>query len=434
MNRKILNLALPNILSNITVPLLGLVDLAIVGHLDSEAYIGAVAISISIFNFVYWNFGFLRMGTSGFTSQALGSRNLVEVVSILFRALFVAFLISLFLLLSQNFILPFAFSFLNSDNNLHEIASIYFDIYIWAAPAILCLYVLQGWFVGMQNTRILMILVISINFLNILLSILFVPILNFGISGVALASLISQYFGLILGFFILIYKYGRLLKYFSIEKICNRKQFISFFKVNSNIFLRTLCLVSVFTFFTLAGANYGDTILAMNTILLQLFTVFSYVMDGFAYAGEALVGKYKGANNTILLSRSIKYLFKWGFILTLFFLTFYLFAGKNFLRVLTDKEYVIICSYDYFYWILFVPLVSFAGFLWDGIYIGATASKEMRNSMFIATFLFFTLYFSLNSLMGNNALWLAFIVFLASRGILQTIFAPQELKLKLFTS
>ncbi|MDL2315445.1 MATE family efflux transporter, partial [Bacteroidales bacterium OttesenSCG-928-C19] len=410
MNKKILQLAIPNIISNITVPLLGMIDMAIVGHLDSESYIGAIAVAATIFNFIYWNFGFLRMGTSGFTAQSYGARDLREAVNILVRAMTVGLSIALLILLLQSPIQWLAFKFIKASDTVQLYARQYIGIYIWAAPAVLGLYSLKGWFIGMQNSRTPMFVAITINILNIALSLFFVFVLEMKVKGVALGSLLAQYIGFITAAAIWFWKYGKLRKYIDFRKAIDFRSMIAFFKVNSDIFLRTLCLIAVFTFFTAASAKMGDTLLAVNTLLLQLFTLFSYIMDGFAYAGEALTGRYIGANSRPLLKQSIRGLFRWGFILTLVFTLLYAFWGESILYLLTDKENIINEASNYFYWVLAVPIAGFSAFLWDGILIGATASAAMRNAMFLATVAFFILYYSLEPMMGNNALWLAFII------------------------
>lgn len=393
MNRKILQLAIPSIVSNITVPLLGLVDVAIVGHLGSASYIGAIAVGGMLFNMIYWIFGFLRMGTSGMTAQAYGKRDLTEVVRTLLRAVGVGLLISLGLLILQSPILRGAFVLIDATEEVKRWASLYFNICIWGAPAILGLYGFAGWFIGMQNSRFPMFIAITQNIVNIVASLCFVFVLGMKVEGVALGTLIAQYAGLFMAFALWLKYYGRLKAYIDWDGLWDGEAMRRFFSVNSDIFFRTLCLVAVTTFFTSTGARQGDVILAVNTLLMQLFTLFSYIMDGFAYAGEALAGRFIGAKNDVGLRRCIRLLFLWGIGLSLSFTILYAFLGRDFLGLLTNDTSVIKASGDYFYWVLAIPLCGFSAFLWDGIFIGATATRQMLYSMLVASATFFIIYY-----------------------------------------
>ena len=421
MNRKILQLAIPSIVSNITVPLLGLVDVAIVGHLGSASYIGAIAVGGMLFNMIYWIFGFLRMGTSGMTAQAYGIRDLTEVVRTLLRAVGVGLLISLGLWILQSPILRGAFVLIDATEEVKRWASLYFNICIWGAPAILGLYGFAGWFIGMQNSRFPMFIAITQNIVNIAASLCFVFVLGMKVEGVALGTLIAQYAGLFMAFALWLKYYGRLKAYIDWNGLWGGEEMRRFFSVNSDIFFRTLCLVAVTTFFTSTGARQGDVILAVNTLLMQLFTLFSYIMDGFAYAGEALAGRFIGAKNDVGLRRCIRLLFLWGIGLSLSFTILYAFLGRDFLGLLTNDTSVIKASGDYFYWVLAIPLCGFSAFLWDGIFIGATATRQMLYSMLVASATFFIIYYLFYRSMGNHALWMAFLGYLSLRGGMQWI-------------
>ena len=421
MNRKILQLAIPSIVSNITVPLLGLVDVAIVGHLGSASYIGAIAVGGMLFNMIYWIFGFLRMGTSGMTAQAYGKRDLTEVVRTLLRAVGVGLLISLGLWILQSPILRGAFVLIDATEEVKRWASLYFNICIWGAPAILGLYGFAGWFIGMQNSRFPMFIAITQNIVNIAASLCFVFVLGMKVEGVALGTLIAQYAGLFMAFALWLKYYGRLKAYIDWNGLWGGEEMRRFFSVNSDIFFRTLCLVAVTTFFTSTGARQGDVILAVNTLVMQLFTLFSYIMDGFAYAGEALAGRFIGAKNDVGLRRCIRLLFLWGIGLSLSFTILYAFLGRDFLGLLTNDTSVIKASGDYFYWVLAIPLCGFSAFLWDGIFIGATATRQMLYSMLVASATFFIIYYLFYRSMGNHALWMAFLGYLSLRGGMQWI-------------
>lgn len=421
MNKKILQLAIPSIVSNITVPLLGLIDVAIVGHLGSAAYIGAIAVGGMLFNIIYWLFGFLRMGTSGMTSQAFGQRDLKEVTRVLLRAVGVGLFIALCLLLLQYPIRKIAFLLIDATPEVRELATVYFNICVWGAPAVLGFYGFAGWFIGMQNSRFPMFIAITQNVVNIVASLSFVYLLDMKIEGVALGTLIAQYAGLFMASLLWLRYYGRLKIAFRWREIIGKTAMKRFFQVNSDIFFRTLCLVAVTTFFTSTGARQGDVVLAVNTLLMQLFTLFSYIMDGFAYAGEAMTGRYIGARNNTGLQRMIRLLFRWGWGLSLSFTILYMIGGQDFLGLLTNDTTVINAAGSYCYWVLAIPLAGFAAFLWDGILIGATATRLMLYSMLVASGMFFLIYYIFYALMGNHALWMAFLIYLSLRGIMQWI-------------
>lgn len=423
-DKQILQIALPAILSNITVPLLGLVDVAIVGHLGAASYIGAIAVGGMLFNIIYWIFGFLRMGTSGMTSQALGKRDLPESVRLFIRSMGIGLLIAICLILLQVPIRQVAISIIQPSAEVAHLATCYFHICIWGAPAMLGLYGLTGWYIGMQNSHIPMLIAITQNIVNILASLCFVYLGGMKVEGVALGTLIAQYAGIIMGLMLWVQRYGKLRKYIHLRSdrlLWAKTAMLRFFQINRDIFLRTLCLVTVTLFFTSAGASQGEVILAVNTLLMQLFTIFSYVMDGFAYAGEALSGKYIGARNRKALQETIQHLFLWGAAMTILFSIIYAISGNSFLGILTDDVSVIQATDTYFYWALAIPLAGAAAFIWDGIFIGATATREMLWSMTLVAISFFLLYHGLHSYLGNHALWIAFLGYLSIRGIMQTI-------------
>ncbi|MBE0646540.1 MAG: MATE family efflux transporter [Bacteroidales bacterium] len=418
MNRKILLLAIPNIVTNITIPLLGMVDLGLMGHLESAIYIGAIAIGSMIFNFLFWGFGFLRMGTSGFTAQAFGSRNLQEAARVLVRAVAVALGAGILMILLQFPITELAFLLIGGSPEVEILAREYFYIRIYAAPATLIMYALTGWFIGMQNARTPMILAISINVLNILFSLSFIYFVGMKSDGIALANVLSQCAGILLSLLFLQGYFKKLKKYFNWREAMNWQAIKPFVSVNKDIFIRTLCLIFVLSFFTTESAGSGDTILAVNTLLFQFFYFFSYFIDGYAYAAEALSGRYIGARDTLQLKRAIRLLFFWGFSLAGIFTLIYGFGGDFILGLLTNNQSVIEASQPYLFWIFLIPFVTFSAFLWDGIYVGATASVPMRNSMVIITIVvFLPAYYLLREPMGNNGLWLATMIWLAARGI-----------------
>lgn len=427
-DRQILQIAVPSIVSNITVPMLGLIDVAIVGHLGTPAYIGAIAVGSMLFNIIYWIFGFLRMGTSGMTSQAFGRRDLPEVAHLLLRAVGIGLAVACCLIILQVPIRQAAFMLIHPTEEVKELATLYFHICIWGAPAMLGLYGLSGWYIGMQNSRIPMYIAITQNIVNIIASLSLVYLCGMKVEGVALGTLAAQYAGLFMGVILWCNQYGRLRKYILWKGVLRKEAMLRFFRVNRDIFLRTLCLIAVTLFFTSAGASQGEIILAVNTLLMQFFTLFSYVMDGFAYAGEALSGRYIGSRNREAFMNTTRRLFLWGGIMAALFMGAYALGGNAFLGLLTDNEQVITAADTYFYWALAIPAAGIAAFIWDGIFIGATATRAMLLSMAAAAISFFTLYYGLRPVLANHALWLAFLTYLFMRGVVQAGLSRNVLK------
>ena len=420
-DKQILTIALPSIVSNITVPLLGLVDVAITGHLGSAAYIGAIAVGGMLFNIIYWMFAFLRMGTSGMTAQAFGARNFPEVVSVLLRAVLVSVMISGVMLCLQVPVRDLSLSIIMPSEEVAAYTRVYFNICIWGAPAALMLFVLTGWFVGMQNSRAPMMVAMIQNVANIMLSVVLVYGLGMKIEGVALGTVLAQYIGLVSALLFFVPYYLRINKYYREKTVLTAAALTKFFSLNKDIFLRTCCLILVHFFFIAAGAKQGDAELAVNTMLMQLFTLYSYIMDGFAFAGEAMVGKAIGGRMRGIYDDTVRRLFRWGWGVAALFTLAYLLLGKPFLSILTDDAKVLDVAQVYQPWTLLFPLCGMAAFIWDGIYIGATATKGMLISMASGMVMFFLLYFTLVPVWGNHGLWIAFVIYLATRGITQTI-------------
>lgn len=416
MNKQILHIALPSIISNITVPLLALVDTTIVGHLGSASYIAAIALGGMIFNMIYWLFNFLRMGTGGLTAQAYGANQHQATSYILLRSLTIAGGIALTLLLLQRPIFQVTFHFVTATAEVRSLASIYFNILIWGAPAMLALYSFTGWFLGMQNARIPMYIAITQNVVNIAVSTLLVFGCHLKIEGVALGTLISQYTALLLAVIFCLTKFD-VKQHFELKAILDINTLKRFFQINRDIFLRTLCLIAVTTYFTSAGSTQGELTLAANTLLMQFFIIFSYFMDGFAYAGEALGGRYFGAHDRLNFQRVTRCLFAWGGALSVLFFFIYFLSGTSLLHLLTNDSQVINRAQQYLPIIYFIPLISFAAFLFDGLYIGTTATRYMLISMFCASAAFFVLINVCT--LSNTLLWLAFLVYLGGRGLMQ---------------
>lgn len=424
-DRQILKLAIPAIVSNITVPLLGLVDLAIVGHIGNETLIGAIAVGSMIFNVIYWVFGFLRMGTSGLTAQALGRGDHIAIRSLLAQSILIGFAIALFFVVFQVPVRWIALAVMHPSAEVIPYVRTYFNICIYGAPAMLCLYGISGWFIGMQDTHSPMVVSISQNVINILASFILVFVFRLRIEGVAFGTLIAQWCGLALALLLLKGK-RRFLQINSIRSFnFTLLSFLSFLKVNRDIFLRTLFLVAVFLFFTSAGARQSDMILSVNTLLMTFFTLFSYFMDGFAFAGEALCGKTFGANDRGAFQAVCRCLFLWGGGMVVIFTATYALGGSTFLNLLTDKPQVIEAAKAYLPWVYAIPIAGVAAFVYDGIFIGITATRGMLITCALASLVFFLLFFLLFPMMGNHALWLSLVTYLALRGIFQYIYVKK---------
>ncbi len=417
LNRSILTLAIPAIVANITTPLLSLVDLAIVGHLGSAAFVGAIAVGGSIFNMIYWLFGFLRFGTSGLTAQAYGRGDERERMLTACRSMIIAIVSGMLLIILQRPLGNLAMALMSPDDYTRSLATVYYSLLIYGAPAVMLQYALSGWFVGSQDTRTPMIVSIVINLVNITASLLLVYVCNLGIKGVALGTLIAQWTGALAALAVA-GRRGALSGDALWREVLNRVALSRFFIVNVAVIFRTLCLIAVTVWFTRSGAAQGPVMLAVNTLLLQLFTLFSYFMDGFAFAAEALCGKYYGAGSEKELRRCIARLMMWGGGVALIFTALYAFAGTEFLALLTDDGIVLDAAREYRLWSVAVPLAGFMAFTFDGVVVGMTRTRLMMLSMAAASALFFVLWFAFEPVLGNHALWLAFISYLFMRGLL----------------
>ena len=423
MNREILRIALPNIVSNITVPLMGIVSTAIAGHWgdDSAASIGALAIGVSIFNFIYWNCSFVRMGTSGLTAQAFGAADWRECTRMLARAMAVALVMGVAVLLLQYPLGEAALWAMKGG----EMTRAYFYARIWAVPAGILLFGFNGWFTGMQNAVIPMCTAIAVNIVHILCSLWFAFRLDMGIVGIAYGSVIAQWTGVALSVVLLIVRFRKRLTPIAWSEVVDLGPLRNFFRINRDIILRTLCLVAVYTFFTGATARMDDpSLLAVNTLLLQLFTLFSYMNDGFAFAAEALTGRFIGARDGASLRRCLKGCIAWGTAVSVLFVGIYLGWWRELVGLFVDREAhdaaaIVALAGRYIVWIILIPVASAMPFIMDGIMVGATQTRIMRNSMGWATAAYFAIYYAGYPLIGNNALWLAFTLYMFLRGVVQ---------------
>lgn len=419
MNRRILRLAIPNIISNITIPLLGMIDTAVAGRLGNDAAaIGAIGIGTTIFNMIYWTCGFLRMGTSGITAQAYGARNLKECTDILVRSVFVALVLAIMLVILRNPVGRLSLGLMKGSEGAQTLAAQYFYARIWAAPASISLFAIHGWFIGMQNSKTPMAVSIISNIVNVAFSLLFVFRWGMGIAGIAWGTVVAQYTGLAVSWIFWVVNYGKLRKYIELRAAVRLEPMTRFFHINKDIFLRTLCLVAGYTFFTAASSRFGDTILATNTLLMQLFTLYSFMSDGFAYAAESLSGKYVGAANRPALKEAIIKLFWWSMGISVAYVAVYVMGWRAILSIFNPSEDMLAAAGRYIGWVVAIPIVGCLPFLIDGVLLGATQTKVLRNTMFVSVAIYFSLYYATVGILGNNALWLAFVVFIASRGAL----------------
>lgn len=432
IDKQIFGLAIPAVVTNITVPLLGMADLAIVGHMGNAVYIGAVAVGSMMFNVIYWIFGFLRMGTSGLTAQALGANDHRQVRHLLRQSITAALIIATLMIVCQQAIFHATTLIMQPDDTVTATVDTYFSICVWGAPAVMGLYSLTGWFIGMQNTRIPMYVSIAQNITNLLVSITLVFGFGLRIEGVALGTMIAQWTGFGIALMWLKRSLAKV-------EVCDSDKpgmkwhhgMLRFFAVNRDIFLRTLFLVMVNLFFTSFGSRQGTLMLSANTLLLSLFTLTSFFLDGLAYAAEALGGKYCGAADRKAFSTLTRRLFLWGIIVAIVFTLVFAFGGKPLLHLLTSEHDVISTALPYLPWAVAIPLAGVTAFLLDGLFIGLTATRPMLWSTALAAIVFFALYFTFAPTLHNHALWLALIAYLAMRCIVEMLmlrFSPSVFK------
>lgn len=428
-HRQVWRIAGPMIIANISTPLLGMVDTAMVGHLSAAHYLGAVAIGGMIFTFVFWGFGFLRMATTGLTSQAYGENSTVKMQAVLMQSIWLALMIALLLLLIQLPIRNLALQLVSSSQDVEYFAAIYFDIRIWSAPATLVNYAILGWLIGREASKAALLMVLVINIVNILLDGLFVMGLGMDVDGVALASVIAEYSGLLIGLL--------LLKHYGLNKAGIRlslskkvlKQSRHGLHVHGNVMIRTFLLISCFALFTTQGARQGDTVLAANSVLLNFITFMAFVLDGFANATEALTGKAIGRKSPVMLKRALILSAFWSILMAILFSLLYLLFGPWIIRLLTGIDAVIEFASMHLVWVIIVPLVAAWSYLLDGLFVGATRSREMRNTMLFAAICCYLPAFYLLQPYGNHGLWAALIIFLAARGISQSFYIGKIMRL-----
>jgi len=405
------------ILSNISVPLLGMVDTGVTGHLESPVYLGAVAIGSVLFSFLYTGVNFLRMGTTGIAAQYFGANDFDGLRVSLGQAIIAALAIALTLLLLQWPISQLAMQLVGAEIRIEQYALEYFFIRIWSAPGTLANMVLIGWFLGLQNARVPLLIFLTVNLINIFLDLLFVVVLGMKVDGVALASVIAEYSGLVVGLYFAaraIRKHGGR---WPVAKLVKIKEYGAFFAVNANLFVRTMALMFAIGFVTAQGARMGEVILAANAIMMNFQNLTAFGLDGFAHAAEALVGKAIGEKNREALQTAVRLSLKWSLYFAVGFSICYAIGGPFLIALLTDLPEIRDAATRYLPWMIISPLIAVWSFLYDGVYVGATRARDMRNIMIVSTFIVFLPAWYLLQPWGNHGLWLAFMVFLASRGI-----------------
>jgi MATE family multidrug resistance protein len=431
LNSQILRLAIPSIMANITIPLVGIVDTAIVGHIANATYIGGIAIGTMLFDLLYWNFGFLRVGTSGMTAQAYGRGDGVECARLLTQSVSIALIGAVVLWLIQWLFVTAVLAIVPCSTEVAAFAREYFFIRIWAAPATLSLMAFKGWFIGMQDTVSPMITDIVVNVVNMTVSYVLAVYTPLEALGVAYGTLVAQFTGLLLALVICMFKYKTVVREV-VRQLCDKaikllgdKAMKRFMSLNANLFVRSLCFMVVYVGFTSLASQYGDVELAVSTIMMKLFMLFSYFVDGFAYAGEALVGKEWGASRSLASSphrlvRIVRLLFAWSLgVGLLFTLLFAVWSEECYLAMTNDME-VLSRLGDYTLWLIAMPLVSTLAFMWDGVYAGATAGKQIRNAMIYAALGFVTCYLATYWWLGIQGLYIAYFAHLVARVVYLT--------------
>ncbi len=416
-NRDVWRIAAPMILSNVSVPLLGMVDTGVTGHLKDPAYLGAVAIGAMVFGFLYTGVNFLRMGTTGIAAQAFGAGDDNGVRTSLGQAMIVATCIALVLVVLQQPIATLALYLLGPGEAVAPLAHEYIGIRIWSAPATLASYGLIGWFLGLQNARIPLLIVLVTNLTNIVLDLLFVVVFDWKVAGVAWASVIAEYTGVAIGLVFVVRELARRGGHWQRARLTTLREYRAFFAVNAHLFVRTIALVSTVGFVTAQGARLGVLVLAANAILMNLQHLLSFALDGFAHAAEAMVGKAVGQRSRAALAHTVRLTLRWSLYVALAFSALYAVAGPALIRLLTDLPDVRAAALKYLPWMILSPLVSVWSFLYDGVFVGATRAREMRDIMLLSALLVFLPAWYLLQPLGNHGLWLAFMLFMASRGI-----------------
>ncbi len=426
LNRQILGLAVPSILANITVPFVGIMDLAIAGHLGDAAAIGGIAVGTMLFDMLYWNVGFLRVGTGGITAQAYGRRDWKCAAETFVQGIATSLLLAFFCLVIQWLYVWVSFLVLDCTPEVASVAKEYFFIRILAVPATMSLFVFKGWFIGMQNTVYSMITDIWVNVVNMVASWLLAFHTPLGLKGVAVGTLIAQWTGLALASLLLLGRYRSIVARASIRHAIRWQHIRSFFRINLDLFIRSFSMLVVYNGFTIIATYYGDTQLAVSAVMMKLLLLYSYFVDGFAYAGEALTGRFIGEQDKAQLHRVIRLLFWWCLGIAAVSTLAYAVIPQTLIGIITDDPAVHAGCKPFLFWLLLMPVFSCIAFVWDGIYIGATASRALRNGTVGSAVAFLAVYFLCARFFGIQSLYIAYFAHLIWRSAYQTLFARRE--------
>lgn len=415
-HRRILKIAIPVVLSNATIPILGAVDTGVVGQLGEAAPIGAVGIGAIILGAVYWIFGFLRMGTTGLVGQALGAGDRPEVAALLSRALIVAGLGGCSLILFQVPVFWAAFQLSPASDTVEDLARGYMGIRIWSAPAAIAIFGLTGWLIAAERTGAVLAIQVGMNGLNILLDLLFVLEFGWGVQGVAVATFIAEWSGFLLALWLCRDGFGDG-AWRNWARVFDRPRVVRMVKVNTDILIRSLLLQAGFVSFLLIGADFGDVTLAANQILLQFLYITSYAMDGFTFSAEALVGQAMGARNRRRLRKSVLMTSLWSVATLVLLAVLFAAIGPRLIELMATSPEVRADALIYLPWMVAAPLLGGPSWILDGIFIGATRSRDMRNMMIVSFSVYCFAIFLLVDPFANHGLWAAMMIFFVARGL-----------------
>lgn len=413
-------MAVPNIISNVSVPLMSSVDTSLMGHLSTQ-HLVAVGLASMIFNMFFWAFGFLRMGTTGMTAQSYGSSDSKAISLVLYRGIAIALILGVTMIAFKVQIFTLGDQLFSIETRDKSLVQQYINVRIWEAPAYLILISFFGWFFGLQNARIPMWITISINIINIATSYYAVHYLEYGIAGVAMGTVIATYSGVFLSIAIALLKYSGYINLFRLHEVFHVKEFVSLLRVNKDIFIRTLALTASFVILYREASSFGSIILAVTVVMLQFINWMSYGIDGYAYAAESLVGKYHGQKDSKALAQVVKWCLIWGLALGVVYSIVYGLGALTIGRLFTDDVAVLDKLSHLRWWLILIPLVGFGSYIWDGIFVGLVASKGMRNSMLAAFLLFAFALYTLPVFPLHQEIWVAFALFLAVRAGYQSL-------------
>ena len=415
---QIFKLSIPIFFSNLAIPLVGIVDTGLMGHLESQEYLIAVSIASTFFTMILWSFGFLRMGTVGLVSQTFGKSDYRELVNIIFRNFCIAFIIAFLIIIFKPILINIIFQIFAVSPETNSFIKDYISIRVFSAPAELIIYVLVGFFLGIQRTFISSVLIITLSLLNICFSIYFVNVLGLNVKGVAFGTLISAYITVLL---FSVYMYFYIIKRFKViprfvlKKLLNFKKLFKLFNINFNIFIRTILLTFSFFWITYLGSTLGEEYVAVNSILLQLIFISSFFLDAYAFSTEGIVGYSIGKKSSKMFINTVKNSLILSFITGVLISIFFLFFAKEIINLITDLEFLIFLTYKYLIWVIFIPPVASVAYQLDGIFIGATQTKELRNAMIVSVFIYLFLSVFLTKQLHNYGIWFSLLLFMILR-------------------